>query len=151
MGQFPGFLGRARQGRAAHQAAYQWIRAHLRADAAFLAGADPVLYLYTGRRSRRLVVGPRLLYRGEWGEVSRQYREAASYARARGLGYLYLDVKGAPSPAGGDLSAESVDLGAPGMRVVYESPEVVICALREDAGMTGREQAHEVELARGKR
>jgi hypothetical protein len=143
--EFPAFTCRAREATAGKRAAYEWIRSHLPADATFLAGADPLLYVYTGRRAVHLVGPARLMYRGGTWETARLFRDAANYARERNLGYLFLDSGDGSGAAAGEPGALGVDTNAPWIGVVYSSPRVVICAL--EGAAEGRPPGPPAELS----
>jgi hypothetical protein len=83
----PVFLERHRAGRERLAAMYDWSRTALPPQATVFAYRDPLMWLYTGRRSERLVVPPSLLYRGDRGGLARLAESAGDYARARGLSH----------------------------------------------------------------
>jgi hypothetical protein len=128
-GQFPGFVAGARSTRESNRGAYEWIKTHLAAEATFLAGPDPVVYLYTGRRGIHLIVPPRLLYREERQEIARVYAGAAEYARARGLSYVLASRDGELEQAGDRIGSHRLSLAGEGVRTVYQSGGVSIYAL----------------------
>jgi hypothetical protein len=72
-----------------YRGAYAWIRANLPQDAALIAYNDPVLYLYTGRRSISRPLPPYIWYADDHARAVEMYRELASYAREHGAGYVY--------------------------------------------------------------
>jgi hypothetical protein len=73
-----------------HRAAYTWMRSHVPTNMAVEAYDDPVLYLYTGRRSISRPLPPRMLYEGRQVEWVKLYGQLAAYARAHGADYVYF-------------------------------------------------------------
>jgi hypothetical protein len=119
--QFPGFLNRSRVLLANNRAAYRWIAENLPRDSAFLAGADPQLYLYTGRPACHFVVPPRLLYLNDQAKISELYRRVAEYGRAHRLSHAFLNVGGESGGDLGLLAGKSVLTGSPGFQLLYRS------------------------------
>jgi len=72
-----------------HRGAYAWIRANLPHDAAVIAYNDPVMYLYTGRRSISRPLPPYIWYTEDHAAAVSLYAELATYARAHGASYVY--------------------------------------------------------------
>ncbi len=72
-----------------HRGAYAWIRVNLPEDAALIAYNDPVMYLYTGRRSISRPLPPYIWYTEDHARAVDLYRDLASYARDHGAGYVY--------------------------------------------------------------
>jgi hypothetical protein len=72
-----------------YRGAYAWIRAKLPQDAAVIAYNDPVLYLYTGRRSISRPLPPYVWYASDHARAVELYRELAPYAREHGANYVY--------------------------------------------------------------
>lgn len=76
--------------RAADQhAAARWIRENADPQIAWLADADGLLYLRTGRRAFRRAFVPRLWYAEDREGMVAEWKGADEFARAHGLGYLY--------------------------------------------------------------
>ncbi len=75
-----------------HRGAYAWIRANLPPDAAVVAYNDPVLYLYTGRRSISRPLPPYIWYTEDHARAVEMYRDLASYARDHGASYVYYST-----------------------------------------------------------
>lgn len=72
-----------------YHAAYAWIRNSLAADAVVIADNDPVLYLYTGRRSICRPLPPYMWYAEDRGGPIRLYRDLGGYAREHNAGYFF--------------------------------------------------------------
>lgn len=69
--------------------AYAWMRVNLPADAAVIAYNDPVLYLYTGRKSMSRPLPPSIWYSEDYEKALELYRDLPSYARDHGAAYVY--------------------------------------------------------------
>jgi hypothetical protein len=124
--QFPGFLNQNRVLLADNRAAYGWIAENLPRDSAFLAGADPLLYLYAGRPACHFVVPPRLLYLDDQAQISELYRRVAEYGRAHRLSYVFLNVG---EEAGGDLgllAGQGVVTQGPDLQLLHQTQAVRI-------------------------
>jgi len=72
-----------------YRATYAWIRNSLAGDAVVIADNDPVLYLYTGRRSICRPVPPYMWYAEDRAGPIGLYRELGGYAREHNAGYLF--------------------------------------------------------------
>jgi hypothetical protein len=88
-----------------YRGAYAWIRANLPQDAAVIAYNDPVLYLYTARRSISRPLPPYIWYGNDHARAVELYRELAPYALQHGAGYVYYTTKDMRR----DMDAEDVD------------------------------------------
>ncbi|MGD0015785.1 MAG: hypothetical protein ABSD56_15425, partial [Bryobacteraceae bacterium] len=127
----PGFVGRERAALAEARPGYEWIRQRLPRDAALLAYQDPVLYLYTGRRARRLVIPPTLFYRGDRGAILRLCASAADLARAKRLTHALFtgadfdaELAGADRAAAGQAARDGARF-----RTLYERSGTSVCRL----------------------
>jgi hypothetical protein len=70
--------------------AYAWIAAHVPADANVYAYEDPLVFLYTGRKSCRLPIPPKLLYHSDDSGIAKLMGSMADFARGNRLNYLLL-------------------------------------------------------------
>ena len=70
--------------------AYQWIAKNAGAEANVFAYDDPLLYLYTGRKSCNLPVPPTLYYHNDDAGVEKLLRSIPDFARQYQLSYLLL-------------------------------------------------------------
>ncbi len=87
-----------------YRGAYAWIRVNLPQDAALLAYNDPVLYLYTGRRSISRPLPPYIWYASDHARAVEMYRSLAPYAVEHGAGYVYYTT----ADGSRDTSAEDM-------------------------------------------
>jgi hypothetical protein len=87
---FPRLVQDQRQRRADNEAAQQWIRDNLPANAAILAGYDSELYLRTGRKGARYIPPVRFWYREDSDGRLRHLANVAGLARENGLQYVYV-------------------------------------------------------------
>jgi hypothetical protein len=72
----------------ARQPAYRWIVQNAPADANVYAYDDPLLYLYTGRKSCSLPVPPKLQYHDDQAGIDRLLKSMPEFAREHRLDYL---------------------------------------------------------------
>jgi hypothetical protein len=70
--------------------AYQWIARNSPPHAQVFAYDDPLLYLYTGRKSCGLPVPPKLQYHGDEAGIDYLLTSIPGFAREHQLGYLLL-------------------------------------------------------------
>jgi len=70
--------------------AYEWIERHSSPQSQVFAYDDPMLFLYTGRKSCSLPVPPRLQYHGDEAGIDRLLTSIPSFAREHQLGYVLL-------------------------------------------------------------
>ncbi len=88
----PGSIARERKNLDQDRAAFRWIQANLPRNATFLTGADPVFYLYTGRKACTLIGSPREMYLGDSGKPIDLASRLAAYSHAQGLDYILLNA-----------------------------------------------------------
>ena len=127
----PGFVSRHLAMLERYKPAYEWIGAHVDRDARILAYYDPVLYLYTGRRARRLVVRPGMFYEDRPGDLGPLYTALPDYARAHGLTHIVLtdtDLTGELPPAA-LRTAQRTILADPRLGCVYEASGISVYRL----------------------
>lgn len=117
----PGYTARARESLAGVLPAYRWIADNLPPDATFLAGHEPVLYLYAGRRGYRPVVPPGLLYRSDWPGIAAFYRGVGGLARRHGVSYVLLRAGGGEAEVGDPMGIQRLITGDPALEPVYRS------------------------------
>jgi len=67
---------------------YEWIGQHTPPTSAVLSNDDPQLYLYTGRTGNAAPFLPRWWYAGDSDKMVDFFKEAAPYAKSRGLAYI---------------------------------------------------------------
>ncbi len=72
------------------QPAYQWIARNTPAEANVFAYDDPMIYLYTGRKSCNLPVPPKLYYHGDDAGIDKLINSIPDFARQYQLSYLLL-------------------------------------------------------------
>lgn len=70
--------------------AYQWIAQNAPTEANVFAYDDPLLYLYTGRKSCNLPIPPTLYYHNDDAGVEKLLRSIPDFARQYQLSYLLL-------------------------------------------------------------
>ena len=118
----------------ARRPAYEWIARHSPSDANVYAYQDPLLFLYTGRKSCRLPIPPKYLYHGDDQGIVKLMGSMEEFARGNRLNYLLLT----PDDYHRDLN----DKGAPGLEAamrsrafqqMYTSNGAVIYALQPPA------------------
>lgn len=102
-----------RQKNVDHRAAYSWIRENLPPDAALVAYTDPVMYLYTGRRSISRPLPPYIWYTEDHAAAVDLYRDLANYAREHGADYVYYTTA--------DLRRDTADSDATSIEDVIRS------------------------------
>jgi hypothetical protein len=117
----PGYTARARESLAGTLPAYRWIADNLPQNATFLAGHEPVLYLYTGRRGYRPVVPPGLLYRYDWPGIAAFYRGVGELARRHGVSYVLLRAGGGEAEVGDPIGIQRLITESPALEPVYRS------------------------------
>ncbi|HYL76064.1 MAG TPA: hypothetical protein VEU96_17775 [Bryobacteraceae bacterium] len=74
----------------ARRPAYQWIARNSPPQAQVFAYDDPLLFLYTGRKSCGLPVPPKLQYHQDEAGIDRLLSSIPNFAREHQLGYLLL-------------------------------------------------------------
>lgn len=121
---FPPFMQQWRSEVGETRRTYEWIKARVPPGRTLLADADPIVYLYTGRRACSLVVPFRILYKGNEGDVTRFVASAPEVARAQGVSYLVYRRTAKEHV----LSGEVVDPPS-GLPLVYENSRTAIYAL----------------------
>lgn len=87
---FPRLVHDQRQRRVNHEAAQQWIRNNLPANAVVLAGYDSELYLRTGRQGARYIPPVCFWYHEDSDGRLRHLSDAARLARENGLQYVFV-------------------------------------------------------------
>ena len=97
----------------ARRPAYEWIARHSPSDANVYAYQDPLLFLYTGRKSCRLPIPPKYLYHGDDQGIVKLMGSMEEFARGNRLNYLLLT----PDDYHRDLN----DKGAPGLEAAMRS------------------------------
>lgn len=75
---------------AAREPAYQWIAKHAPETANVFAYDDPMLYLYTGRKSCNLPIPPKLYYHDDDAGIDRLLASIPDFARQYSLSYVLL-------------------------------------------------------------
>jgi hypothetical protein len=70
--------------------AWSWIAAHTPEQASVLAYDDPLMYLYTGRRSCNLPIPPRLYYHNDDAGIDRLLGSVPEFAREQRLNYALV-------------------------------------------------------------
>lgn len=86
----PGLFDNYRVDLASHQPAYDWIRRNTPADAAIFAYDDPLVYLYTGRRSLGIPIPPKLQYHEDDAGLDRLVDSIPQFAGEHGLSYALV-------------------------------------------------------------
>jgi hypothetical protein len=108
----PDLFARYRADFAARRPAYEWIARHAPAEANVFAYDDPLLYLYTGRKSCNLPIPPRLYYHDDQAGIDKLLFSLPNFAREQRLGYVVI--------AGDDFYR---DLHARGARCLMQAVE----------------------------
>lgn len=75
---------------AARQPAYAWIAANTSAGAGVYAYDDPLLYLYTGRKSVSLPIPPKLQYHDDRAGIDKLLDSIPDFANGYGLSYALV-------------------------------------------------------------
>jgi hypothetical protein len=86
----PNLFGMYRADLEARLPAYQWIARHAPPQAQVFAYDDPMLFLYTGRKSCGLPVPPKLQYHNDEAGIDQLLSSIPTFAREHQLGYLFL-------------------------------------------------------------
>ena len=69
---------------------YSWIGSHTSSQATFYAYDDPLVYLYTGRRSCGLPIPPKLYFHEDEAGIDRVLRNLPSFSQEQGLDFMLL-------------------------------------------------------------
>lgn len=86
----PSLFDAYRQDLEARLPAYQWIERNAAPSAQVFAYDDPLVYLYTGRKSCGLPVPPKLQYHGDESGIDRLLSSIPDFARDHRLDYVLL-------------------------------------------------------------
>jgi hypothetical protein len=86
----PGLFDVYRADLEARRPAYAWIAKNTSADASFFAYDDPMVYLYTGRKSLGLPLPPKLQYHEDEAGIDRLLDSIPEFASQNGLGYALI-------------------------------------------------------------
>ena len=97
----------------ARQPAYQWVASHAPSDANVFAYDDPLLYLYTGRKSCNVPIPPKLYYHDDQAGIDKLLTSIPDFARQYQLSYIVL--------AQDDFYRDLHDRGARCLRQAVES------------------------------
>jgi hypothetical protein len=87
---FPRLFASYRDDLAVRRPAYQWLAAHARPDAQVFAYDDPVLFLYTRRKSCGMPIPPKLYYHNDDAGIERLLLSINGFARENRLDYVLL-------------------------------------------------------------
>jgi hypothetical protein len=131
----PGVFATYRAELQTREPAYAWIARNAPPDANVYAYDDPILFLYTGRRSCRLPIPPKFLYHGDDNGIVKLMASMPSFARENRLTYLLLtpdDYHRDLNEKGGAGLAAAMQSGA--FQQVYTSNGVAIYRLNPAAG-----------------
>jgi len=74
----------------ARRPAYQWVTEHVPSQASVYAYDDPLLYLYTGRKSCAMPIPTKLLFHDDQAGIHRLLVSMPEFAREYQLGYLLV-------------------------------------------------------------
>lgn len=124
----PGLFNAYRASFESRQAVYQWVAANTQRDASLFAYDDPVLYLYTGRKSCGLPVPPKLHYHQDQSGIDKLLRSLPEFAREYQLSYLVLmpdDFYRDEHERGARLEREGVESSA-SLHPVFQSPAATV-------------------------
>ncbi len=86
----PGLFDAYRSDLESRKPAYRWIAAHAPGQAAVFAYDDPVVYLYTGRKSCSLPVPPKFYYHDDQAGIDRLLDSIPDFARRYDLAYALI-------------------------------------------------------------
>ncbi len=75
---------------ASREKAYEWISLHVPSAANVYAYEDPVVFLYTGRKSCGYPIPPKFYYHGDDAAINQLMASIADFARSQRLEYLLL-------------------------------------------------------------
>jgi hypothetical protein len=133
----PGLFDAYRADLEARRPAYAWIAAHTPAGAGIYAYDDPLLYLYTGRKSVGLPIPPKLQYHDDQAGIDRLLDSIPDFANRYGLTYALTTP--------GDFYRDLHERGARreldalgGARAVFSSPGARIYAIPARPGSLAR-------------
>ncbi len=86
----PGLFDAYREDLEARRPAYAWIERHTPRAARVFAYDDPLLYLYTGRKSLSLPIPPKLHYHDDQAGIDRLLDSIPDFASRHGAGYALI-------------------------------------------------------------
>lgn len=124
--QMPALYARKRADLGAEQQAYQWVRSNLPRQAAILSDTDPVIYLYTGRRGCRFVVGGKAFDVRAQSAIAGQYDELADFVRSQRLSHVLVRGTGLPGAEELWLASRRIRMDPRWFRLVYHGRGVFI-------------------------
>ena len=134
---FPGLFDAYRADLEARRPAYAWIAANAPASAGIYAYDDPLLYLYTGRKSVGLPIPPRLQYHDDQAGIDKLLDSIPNFANRYGLSYALVTP--------GDFYRDLHERGAQreldalrGARAVFTSSGATVYALPASPGTLAR-------------
>jgi len=119
----------------AKRPAYDWIVRNTPRDAGVFAYDDPLLYLYTGRRSISLPIPPKLQYHGDQAGIDKLVDAIPDFARSHGAGFALVT----PGDFYRDLheagARREIDALAQGQQPVFNSTGASVYALAGPASL----------------
>jgi hypothetical protein len=134
----PDLFGSYRNALESRRPAYQWITKNSPAQANVFAYDDPMLYLYTGRKSCNLPIPPKLYYHSDDAGIDKLLDSIPDFARQYQLSYLLLT----PSDFYRDLHeararylAGAVE-NSPAFQPAFKTPSFSIYGLTPGVGMS---------------
>ncbi len=89
-GFLPGLFANYRADFAARRPAYDWLARNAPAQANVFAYDDPLLYLYSGRKSCNLPIPPKLYYHDDQAGIEKLLVSIPAFAREQRLGYVLI-------------------------------------------------------------
>lgn len=117
------------------RAAYQWIANNAAPEASVYAYDDPVLYLFTGRKSCGLPIPPKFHYHDDQAGVDNLLLSVPDFAREHRLSYLLLfpdDFYRDEHERGARLERRGVE-SSRGLRAVFKTPTTAIYTWNAEA------------------
>jgi hypothetical protein len=119
----------------ARRPAYEWIATHTERDANVYAYDDPLLYLFTGRKSCGLPIPQKLHYHDDQAGIDQLLRSVPDFAREQRLNYLLLsqdDFYRDEHDHGARYTREAVEKNS-GLRAVFHTPNIAIYGWNDPA------------------
>jgi hypothetical protein len=86
----PDLLGSYRDAFESRRPAYEWIAKNSAPDANVFAYDDPLLYLYSGRKSCNLPIPPKLYYHNDDAGIDKLLHSIPDFARQYQISYVLL-------------------------------------------------------------
>ena len=116
--------------------AYEWIRKNTPADAEVLTYDDPLLYLYTGRRSVAMPIAHWLVDGGSDKRAQAYFTTAPAFMREHGLNYALLadgDFRRDLAGTQGRDAMSSLSRATSWFKPLYQAPGAQVFRIKPEA------------------